>query len=224
MSRRLRTVAVWNMKVGRGRAAIRGLRALIRDTDADAVLLQEAKNYLLMIRLVFGVLWRIYGGMFPRTDSANCVVMVRRTIRRGRHGAVRNRTPWVYTGKGRRVTHPGRVWRWARADGVYLMSVHRSTNALSINKVAGREEADRVMEWFDDHAGPMLAAGDWNNAHDDPRSNAPADIAKHVKADVVVPGDSRIDFAIARDLDVATWRGSKYGSDHHAHIYRLRRP
>src|SRR5690349_1219771 len=111
MTRRLRTLAVWNMKVGRGRTAIRGLRALIRDTDADAALLQEAKNYVPAIRLRFGLKWRVYGGV-GWVESSNCVVMVRRSVRREKRGKVVNQRPWVYKHKGREVEHPGRVWRF----------------------------------------------------------------------------------------------------------------
>lgn len=223
MTRHLRTVAVANLKVGRGRAAIRGLAALVRDTDADAVLLQEAKNYLPAIRARFGATWRVYGGP-GFVEASNCAVMVRRSIRRGKRGAVRNRTPWYYRGKGRNVKHPGRVWRWARVDGVFLMSVHKATNALSLNKDAGREEADRLAEWFGDHAGPMIAAGDWNNTADDRRPNGPAEIARLAKAQVVVPPGARIDYALVRGVDVTAKSGKSYGSDHESFTTHIKRP
>lgn len=223
MARRLRTIGVWNMKVGRGRAAIRGLRALIRDTDADAVLLQEAKNYLPAIRLVFALTWRIYGGPALK-DGGNCAVMVRRTIPRGKHGRVRNRTVWYYRGKGRNVAHEGRVWRYVRADGVWLASIHKATEALGYNAAAGREEADNLAEWFGDHDGPMLAAGDFNNRASDRRTDAPVDIAKRVRGEVLAVEENDIDIAIVRGLDVTVRRGKSYGSDHASRVYRLQRP
>lgn len=226
-TRRLDTVAVWNMKVGRGRAAIKGLRQLIRDHNPDTILLQEAMNYVPGLRLNF-LNWRIYSGAKPGHPSANCVVMVRKDLPRGRRprkgfGAVRNHTAWTFINSGRRIIHEGRVWRWVRVDGVHLMSVHRATNALGDNAEAGREEADNLIDWFDSHNGPMIAAGDWNNLWSDKRPNSPRDIAKHVKGELVVPAEARIDYALVRGIDVTAERGDKYGSDHHSHIYRLDR-
>lgn len=222
MTRPVRKVAAWNMKVGRGKAAVDGLAALIDDHSPEVVLLQEAMNYVTRIRLRFGRHWRVYAGA-PFMERGNCAVMVRRSVKRGGHGKVRNRLPWRYTGQGRDVKHPGRVWRWARADGIYFLSMHRATNALSLNKAAGSEEADNLEEWFGDHAGPMIAAGDWNNLHSDGRQEAPASIARRVKAHLIVPPEGRIDYALARDVKGRGERVGKYGSDHPAVVYTLDR-
>lgn len=223
MARRLRTIGVHNLKVGRGRAAIRGLRALIRDTDPDALLLQEAKNYLPAIRAVFALTWRIYGGP-ARKDAGNCVVMVRRSVKRGRSGRVRNRRVWYYRGKGRNVAHEGRVWPFVRADGVWLASIHKATEGLSYNKAAGGEEAENLVEWFDEHGGPMVAAGDFNNRAGDTRPNGPADVARRVKGEVVAVDENDIDLAIVRGVDAGVRRGKSYGSDHPLLEITLRRP
>jgi endonuclease/exonuclease/phosphatase (EEP) superfamily protein YafD len=218
---KVRTVAAWNMKVGRGKAAIDGTAGLIADHDPDVLLLQEAMNYGVRLRLRFGSKWRIYAGV-PMTEAANCAVMVRRTIPRGRRGAIRNRHPWFYRGKGREVKKSGRVWRWVRVDGIHLLTVHRATEALGFNHTAGREEADNLENWFASHPGPMLAAGDWNNSHEDARKDSPAQIARIVKGELIVPEGARIDYALARDLTATAKRGGKYGSDHHSHIYTLK--
>jgi endonuclease/exonuclease/phosphatase family metal-dependent hydrolase len=204
--------------VGRGRAATRGLRDLIRDTDADVVLLQEAKNYVTAIRAAFPG-WRVYGGIGFR-ESSNCVVMVRRTVTVGKRGRVRNRTPWTYAHKGRSVVHPGRVWRWVEADGVTLMAVHRATNALSLNEKAGREEADNLIEWLESHP-RAIAAGDWNNRPVDNRPNGPAEIARHGHARLVVAPGADIDFAAVRGVEVTARLGDRYGSDHHSQTYTI---
>lgn len=226
MARPLRTAVAWNCKVGRGRAAIRGLRDLIRDTDADAVLLQEAKNYVPAIRLRFGLKWRVYGGP-GWVEASNCAVMVRRSVRRGRRSKVVNKTPWYFRNGGRWVQHPGRVWRGPRADGVRLLSVHKATNVLDRdgrNFDVGREEADNLADWFRRSGDPSIAAGDFNNQARDPRQGAPSDIAKRVRGEVVASSQYDIDLAIVRGLDVTVKRLGKYGSDHEAHVYRLRRP
>lgn len=219
MPRRLRTVVAWNMKVGRGRAAIRDLRSLIRDHRPEVVLLQEAKNYVTAIRVAFPG-WRVYGGP-GRIDASNCVIMVRRSVRVSHHGRVKNHTPWKYLHNGRSVTHPGRVWRWVQAGGITFLSLHKATNALGLNKSAGLEEADNLIDWFGDHADPTFAAGDWNNQHDDRRPNGPVDIARHAQARIVASPQAGIDFAAVRGIAAVATRGDKYGSDHHATIYRL---
>lgn len=224
-TRRVETVACWNMKVGRGAAALDGLAGLIADHQPDVILLQEGMNYVARLRLRFGRRWRVYSGA-PGTVRANCPIMVRRSIPRGRirgkgWGLVKNVTPWYYRGKDRNVKHEGRVWTWVRVDGIRFLSIHRATEALGHNAQAGREEADNIEEWFDNHDGPHLAAGDWNNLWSDKRTEAPAQIARRVKGQLVIPPDARIDYAITRDLDVTAVRDGKYGSDHHAVIYRL---
>lgn len=224
--RTLSTFAAWNMKVGRGAAALDGLAGLIADHDPDVILLQEAMHYAARIRLRFGRKWRLYSGT-PGTDRANCPILVRRNLPRGRirgkgWGLIRNRTPWYYRGKDRHVKHPGRTWTWVRVDGIRFLSMHRETEALGYNAAAGRETADSVEEWFDSHAGPMVAVGDWNNLPRDPRGDAPRTIARNIGGQLVVPDGARIDYALVRDLDVTATRGGKYGSDHHAHVYRLR--
>lgn len=218
-------VVAWNMKVGRGTAALDGLAGIIADHDPDVILLQEGMYYVDRIRRRFRG-WRVYSGK-ANTTRANCPIMVRRNLRRGRlrdrgWGLIINERPWVYRKTGRPdVTHEGRTWTWVRVEGVRLLSMHRATNALSLNKAAGNEEADNLEDWFDSHAGPMFAAGDWNNLWSDKRRDSPAAIARAVKAELVIPAESRIDYGMASGLSVTGERGGKYGSDHHCHIYRL---
>lgn len=218
--RRLRTVLVWNMKVGRGRAAIRGLRNLIDRHDPEVLLLQEAKNYVRAIRLTFPG-WRVYGGLGFR-DSSNCVVMVRRSMKRGKHGTIRNGTPWTFMHDGKPVVHAGRVWRWVRVDGVALMSIHKATNALGDNKAAGEEEAFRLVEWFEDHGGPRGAFGDFNNTAADKRDHGPSDIADRADAEVLAADDEDIDLAVIAELEATVTQVEAEGSDHHAHRYTIK--
>lgn len=225
--RELRTVLGWNMKVGRGHAALKGLRDLIREHDPEAVLLQEAMNYVAALVLLFPR-WRVYGGI-PRTEGSNCVVMVRRTVPRGRRkghgwGVIRNRTPWYYRGKGRNVKHPGRVWRWVRVDGVLLLSGHRETEALGHNRAAGRETADALVEWTKDHDGPKLAHLDWNNRCTDRRPDGPVEIAKRSGGLLLVPkgGEHRPDYALVVDGDWTARRVGREGSDHQCIRYDRR--
>jgi endonuclease/exonuclease/phosphatase family metal-dependent hydrolase len=214
-----------------GRPGRRGPRRarrhrIIADHDPDVILLQEAMDYVSRMRLRFRG-WRVYSGRLT-TVRANCPIMVRRRRARGRirgrgWGLVVNRRPWVYRGKGREVTHPGRVWTWARVEGIRFLSVHRATEALGHNERAGAEEADHLEYWFDSHDGPAFAAGDWNNLWSDKRRDSPAAIARTVKGELVVLAEARIDYALATGLTVTCERAGKYGSDHHAHVYRLTR-
>ncbi len=223
--RPLHRVEVWNMKVGRGQAAVDGLAELIEARDPDVVLLQEAMNYIRRLRKEFGHEWRIYSGL-PFTSRANCPVMVRRDVphggKRGQDwGIVTVRATWVYRGRGRFVRHPGRSWTWAIADGVALMSMHRATEALGFNAKTGKREAERIKAWARRFS-EWLIGGDWNNHHTDPRQNGPRDIANDLDADLVVPDDARIDFALSsEDLVEDTRRGARRGSDHHSHEYDL---
>ncbi len=223
--RPLRTVLGWNMKVGRGRAAIAGVHAFIKEHDPDALLLQEAMNYTAALKVTFP-LWRVYGGI-PFTEGSNCVVMVRRTVRRGRRkghgwGVIRNRIPWWFQKPGREpVRHPGRVWRWVRADGVLLLSGHRETEALGDNRAAGRETADSLVEWTKEHDGPKLAHLDWNNQCTDRRPDGPVAIAKRAGGMLLVPkgGEHRPDYALVIDGDWTALRVGREGSDHHCIRY-----
>ncbi len=221
----MKRVSVWNMKVGRGKAAIDGLHELIEDQDPDAILLQEAMNYVKAIRREFGGEWRIYSGT-PYTERANCPVMVRRHVPHGGErgvdwGIVSCRRTWTYRGKGRFVTHKGRKWTWALAADVPLRSMHRATEALGFNDAAGDEEARKIRRWTRRN-GTSLIGGDWNNVHDDRRDNSPSDTATRVKGQLVVPEGARIDYALVKGLDdVKARRGKRYGSDHHSHYYDL---
>lgn len=218
--RRLRTVLGWNMKVGRGRAAIAGVRAFIKEHDPEAFLLQEAMNYTAALKVTFP-LWRVYGGI-PFTEGSNCVIMVRRSVRRGRRkghgwGVIRNRVPWWFDHPDREpVKHPGRKWRWARADGVNLLSGHKATNALGFNRAAGREEADSLVEWTKEHDGEVLAHLDWNNLCTDKRPDGPVEIARRVGGMLLVPkgGETRPDYALVRDGEWTARRVGREGSDH----------
>lgn len=221
--RDLEWVLVWNMKVGRGRRAIRGLRRLIKRSRAQVILLQEAKNYVPAIRVAFPG-WRVFGGP-GFVESSNCVVMVRRGLEVTHHGRVRNRASWVFTGKGRHVVHPGRVWRDVVAEGVALLCVHKATEVLDKNGPnhdVGLEEANNLVEWLEtyDHA---IAAGDINNQHDDTRPNGPVEIAHDSAAKVHVPpgGENDPDFAWVRGLDVDLERLGDGGSDHHAWLIHI---
>jgi hypothetical protein len=147
--------------------------------------------------------------------------MVRRSFKRGKSGKVRNRTPWTYAHKGRTVVHPGRVWRWVRVEGVALMSIHKATNALGTNRAAGEEEAFRLVEWFEDHAGQLGAFGDANNQADDQRDDAPAHIAARAEAELVSESPDDIDLGIVRGMTGRWKRGKKYGSDHYSHTYEI---
>lgn len=220
--RHLRVVA-WNMKVGRGRQALADLRRLVREQRPDALLLQEAMHYVRLIRVLFPG-FRVYA---PKgwPEAANCPVMVRRTVRRGirkRHGWtwVRNSERWTYAKYG--VEHPGRTWTAVRVLGVWLLSVHRAPGGLGRgNRLAGADEADALVDWFDEHAGPMFASGDVNHAAGRRGRDTSQHVARRAHAEVV--GPPGIDHGIARDLDV-TWRLLEhYGSDHPAVLYLLRK-
>lgn len=216
-------VVVWNMKVGRGHRALADLRRLVRDQRPDALLLQEAMNYVRLIRVLFPA-YRVYA---PRgwSEAANCPVMVRRTVPRGhrkRRGWswVRCSERWTYAKYN--VVHPGRTWTAVRVAGVWLLSVHRAPRGLSkLNRHAGSEEAEQLVDWFDEHAGAMFAGGDMNHAAGRRGRDTSQHVARRMKGEVV--GPVGIDHGIARGLTATCRVLGDYGSDHDALLFTLRK-
>lgn len=223
MARELRVIATWNTHVGRDPIeVIIGLRRLIHDTRADVICLQEARGYVTALRLAFPT-WRIYAKAgWP--DSNHAPVMVRRSLRRGRHygtgwGTVRIEADWVYAG----TSKPGRTWTWVRVDGVYILSLHRIVSSRGDNGESYLEEAHALREWFDEHGGPMVAFGDCNEGPRDTRPNTMLAISRKVKGTLASDRDEPgIDYALVRDLTCTVERTDTYGSDHRAAILTVK--
>lgn len=214
------------MKVGRPkRQAIKNLRALMKDTRATVVCLQEAMTYMTLIRLVFALRWRVYTGR-NLAEGENCAVLVRRDPfrrrrDRGTHwGLVRNLRRWKGPKHG--WEHPGRVWPWVVVLGIRVMSLHRVTGGPhGPNAAAYKEEASRLRE-FVQYDGPVFVVGDTNTLPNDKREGSMADIAKDTGATLILPASPRVDYAMGKGVRGTMQKLGTYDSDHPATVTVLR--
>lgn len=243
--RRLRRIGTHNVRVGRGwRAVARGLREFIAAHDPDVIALQEARNYVLALRIAFATRWRIYAP--PTTagpEARDCPVMVRRDLprarrrRRGGWGWVQNRIGW--RGPKHGWLHPGRTWTWVTVDGVAILSLHRvwtpprPTRGRGPNAPAYAEEAAALREWLDKHRRAVVI-GDANGSTTDPHPASMRATARATGAQLVDDHDDPgIDYAAVKGLDGKLRRLRRFGStpdvpgdrepDHRAALLTIRR-
>lgn len=215
-------VVFWNAKVGRGRFRVmRDLAQLLRDTDPDAVGLQEFGNYVMAARIRFALNWRVFAERgWP--DSDECPVMVRRRRfprrPRGsrRWGTIHMRIGWTH-----KKPKPGRTYTWAYAGVLVLLNGHRVTHGWIVgdrNRAAYREESERTSAFFDANPGQsILSVWDANTPVRAKTPGTPAAIAAQVGGHLIYDHDDPgVEYAIARGLRGRLRKLGHYGSDHRA--------
>lgn len=223
MANPLETVASWNCKVGRDPdTVVKKVKALIDDTGAQVVALQEAKQYTEALHRRFDEHFYVYAKTgWP--ESTNCPLLVRRGQgnRQGYGqgwGTVRYTTPWVGPQGGH---HDGRTWHWALVNGYALMSLHRCTDGDGRNSEAFQTEHDKLVAWIEAQELPVLILGDHNCGPKADYYGSSRRVAEHANGKVQAPDGGHVDYAIKRDCPGSIRLGHAYGSDHEAVVFTL---
>lgn len=217
----------WNLLTGRPRGVVRReLEQQIRDAGVpEIVALQECARYQILIRVVarkFG--YRVIVGA-GSDEAESTVLLVRNDVPMRRRAVFALARRWRGP-KGR--MHPGRRLPMAavQLDGVWtrVVAVHGPTGRRTHSNEPAWDETMRRLERCAGRKSKtaIFFVGDWNcdvDAHD--RSSVRA-LATKIRAQVI-PTGAPIDYALARGLRVTGKTGPRLGSDHHAHIYTLRR-
>ena len=205
-----RTAVAWNAKGGtlRLRAAL-GVRALIKAHHPDVIALAECRGIALgAIRA--GTLIK-HRTIRPRAWKwQDAALVVRRRAKVTAHGVVRVTAPWEGPDGYR---WPGKAIPWAVVDGVLYAAVHQVWNPRA-NEAAAHGTRDALQQLAEDHEGPVCFLGDWNTSAQGLRT-----FAGHIGGQVVA--GYGVDNAAVRGLNGSGVKGSAYGSDHAAVVYRL---
>lgn len=219
MSNPLEVVASWNCKVGRDPdAVVKNVKALIDDSGAQVVCLNEAQGYTEALHRRFDEHFYVYAKQGWEKSDANPILVRRGQGNRQGYGqgwgTLRYKTPWVGPQGG---DQHGRTWHWAKVDGINIMSLHRCTDGDGKNKEAFSDEYDALCKWIKQQDMPVLIIGDHNCGPKVDYYGSSKNIAQHTESKI--SHDGGIEYAIRNGVKGSIRHGKSYGSDHEAVIF-----
>ena len=209
-------VVVWNMKVGRSRAAyVAALLALVARSWPHVIVLQEAKRF----RGSIPGYRRHAAPPSLREDADNNIILVRNNLPQRGWAVPVDGPGWVHE-----KPKPPRTFYAVKVGWVTLVSVHRCTKGKSVNKAAWQAEHDTLRTLAAQVPGAFVPVGDWNRVAGDTGWLNPGILADQIGAHVVAADEADIDYGLVRGALARIKRfRNKGGSDHHPHLLTLRR-
>ena len=218
-------VLTWNAKVGRPNDEFGdALQQLIRDTEPDVIVLQEAGKYTEVLKKRFGKKWYVYAKSGWDESDMNPVLVWKKGHQKKKYGkgwgTVRTHKTWTGPQGG---DHKGRTWTWVHVDEHRIMSYHRCTGGKDQNKDAFVEEYDVTSGWIRKQTVPVIIFGDHNCGPKATHKGSSKKIAQSVDGRVIFDTEEPgIDYVLSKGVRGTTNRLKKdYGSDHHPAVFTL---